>query len=136
MSRNRLYIFLLTACIAGYSWLAYSYFRSDPLHADTGVCFFRHFTGIPCPSCGSTRAVLSFLHGDLMNSLAWNPFGIVLILIMSVLPLWIIYDVVSQESSLHRFYNHAELFLNRKPVAIPLIIIVLINWAWNVLKGL
>ena len=31
----------------------------------TGIgCIFRYITGIPCPGCGMTRAVVSVLHGQ------------------------------------------------------------------------
>lgn len=136
MNRNRLYIYLSTACITGYAWLAFSYFRSESLQSDPGVCLFRHLTGIPCPSCGSTRAALSLLHGDLLNSIMWNPFGIILMLILFILPIWILYDMVNKVSSLHKFYNKAELYLSRKYIAIPLILIALVNWVWNIAKGL
>ena len=37
-----------------------------PLHA---------WTGLPCPGCGSTRAVLAFLHGDVLGAVVWNPLA-------------------------------------------------------------
>ena len=38
------------------------------------VCPLRAVTGIACPTCGGTRAVLALLRGDVTGSLAWNPF--------------------------------------------------------------
>lgn len=40
--------------------------RPDPGGADLGVpeCPFRAATGLPCPLCGSTRAVTLLAHGD------------------------------------------------------------------------
>lgn len=40
------------------------------------ACPLRSLTGIACPTCGGTRAVLSLLHGDIAGALAWNPFVI------------------------------------------------------------
>ena len=37
------------------------------------VCLFRRWTGLPCPTCGSTRMVESLLAGDLAGAVAWNP---------------------------------------------------------------
>lgn len=36
-------------------------------------CLFRFVTGIPCPSCGMTRAFLSFLSFDFPSSFSYHP---------------------------------------------------------------
>jgi hypothetical protein len=38
-------------------------------------CIFRSLTGIPCPTCGTTRAAAAFLDGDLIAALAANPLS-------------------------------------------------------------
>jgi hypothetical protein len=136
MGRNKLYVLLSTACAAGYIWLMLTYHRTVSLSLEPGVCLFKRVTGIPCPSCGSTRSVLSFLKGDVVDAILWNPFGILLMLILFVSPLWIIYDVISRKDTLSRFYNRTELFFKRTWIAIPAILLVLLNWVWNIAKGL
>ncbi len=37
------------------------------------VCVFRSWTGLPCPTCGSTRMVERLLAGDVAGALGWNP---------------------------------------------------------------
>lgn len=40
---------------------------------DIGVnCLFRRITGLKCPGCGNTRAVLCILHGDWAGSFKQN----------------------------------------------------------------
>ena len=38
-------------------------------------CVFRALTGIPCPTCGTTRAATAFLNGDLLSAFAANPLA-------------------------------------------------------------
>ena len=40
-----------------------------------GSCTFRNLTGIPCPSCGTTRTALALLNFDICSALAVNPLG-------------------------------------------------------------
>jgi len=38
-------------------------------------CVWHDWTGWPCPGCGSTRAMLNLLRGDLSGALAFNPLA-------------------------------------------------------------
>jgi Protein of unknown function (DUF2752) len=40
-----------------------------------GSCTFRNLTGIPCPSCGTTRTALALLDFDIGAALAVNPLA-------------------------------------------------------------
>jgi Protein of unknown function (DUF2752) len=56
------------------------------------ACAFRARFGIPCPSCGMTRAVVMALHGNLSGAIAMNPAGPVLVFTMlyfSAAMLWL-----------------------------------------------
>ncbi|MGE5275586.1 MAG: DUF2752 domain-containing protein [Acidobacteriota bacterium] len=39
-------------------------------------CLFRSVTGLPCPTCGSTRAVLALARLDLAGAVALNPLAV------------------------------------------------------------
>jgi hypothetical protein len=136
MVRNKLYVLVSTACAAGYIWLFLNFHRIVTNSMEPGVCLFKRITGIPCPSCGSTRSVLSILKGDFIGALLLNPFGLIILLILILAPLWILYDIVLQKDSLLQVYNRAEIFLRRKWIATPLILLVILNWIWNIYKGL
>ncbi len=137
MTKSKLYLLLILACIAGYIWLLITFYtNSTSKDNEFGVCIFKSITTIPCPSCGSTRAILEFLKGNFLGSLYWNPIGFVLITIMFGSPIWVFYDILTKKSSLFNFYNHTELFLKRKWIVIPAILLVLANWIWNIYKGL
>ena len=51
-----------------------------PLHPPL-ACPLRSITGIPCPLCGMTRACIAAVHGHLGSSLAFNPGGVLVILL-------------------------------------------------------
>jgi len=59
------------------------------------VCPFHAFTGLPCPGCGTTRAVLALAHGDLAGAFGWNPLAVltlVLALAAGLLaPAWVLW---------------------------------------------
>lgn len=38
-------------------------------------CPFHAWTGLPCPGCGTTRAVVALAGGDPAAALAWNPLA-------------------------------------------------------------
>jgi hypothetical protein len=51
-----------------------------PVHPPI-ACPLRSITGIPCPLCGMTRAVVAATHGHLLESLRFNPAGILVVLL-------------------------------------------------------
>ena len=65
------------------------------------ACPLRSATGIPCPFCGMTRACVAAVHGHLGSSLAFNPAGVVVLLVAAAallrpqlltrvrIPLWV-----------------------------------------------
>lgn len=48
-------------------------------------CGFKEKWGIPCPTCYLTRAIVSALDGKIIESIKYQPFGIILIIAASVL---------------------------------------------------
>ncbi len=36
-------------------------------------CLFHKLTGVPCVTCGATRAAIQFLHGNFIAAWTWNP---------------------------------------------------------------
>jgi hypothetical protein len=51
-----------------------------PVHPPL-ACPLRTMTGIPCPLCGATRAVVALAHGHVLDSMRFNPAGIVVVLL-------------------------------------------------------
>jgi Protein of unknown function (DUF2752) len=64
------------------------------LHLDNlgfSVCTLKTFTGIPCPTCGGTRAIGCLARLDLLGALRMNP--LVAIVALSAIP-WLVADLV------------------------------------------
>jgi hypothetical protein len=137
LSRNKLYGILLVACLAGYTWVAYNMLQHmDGYSHFVGVCMIRQTTGVPCPSCGTTRSVLSLLNGDVLQALYLNPFGFIVLSIMFAAPVWILSDLLRKKDTLFGFYQKTEARLRMPGLAIPLVSLVIINWIWNIYKDL
>jgi hypothetical protein len=137
MNRNKLYTFLFAACIAAYAWLFIDFVYLQPHGKDaTSPCIIKNVTGIPCPSCGSTRAIVSLTKGNLADSLRWNPIGLLLSLILAITPFWTALDLIQKKESLWQFYQKTEVFIRKWYIAVPAILLVIANWVWNIYKGL
>jgi hypothetical protein len=48
-----------------------------PLFKLLPACAFRQTFGVPCPSCGATRAGLALAQGDLIIALSYNPLFVI-----------------------------------------------------------
>lgn len=135
LNRNKLYSILLIACVAGYIWLNYSIISKETEHKSVEVCLIKHVTNIPCPSCGSTRSIISLTKGNFVEAFYLNPIGYIIALIMLIAPIWIIADIILRKNSLFVCYQKIESHLRKPKYAIPLILLVIINWIWNITKG-
>ena len=134
MTRNKLYSLLLIACLSGFIYLFYTIHRSEN---DTfRVCIIKNATGFPCPSCGTTRAVALLLKGQLIESVLVNPFGILVAIIMTIFPIWVLMDVVLKKDTFFHSYKRTEVIISTKWLALFLIILVILNWIWNIHKQL
>jgi hypothetical protein len=135
LNRRNLYFLLITACLTGYVWLYFNIGRQPEINS-ADVCMIKHATGIPCPSCGSTRSIISLVQGNFIQSILINPMGLIILLIMLLAPIWILFDLVIRKDTLFKAYNQIESILKKREIAIPLIVLVIINWIWNITKGL
>ena len=134
MNRNKLYSLLFIACLAG---LFYLFYHIYTLQSQTfRVCIIKNVTGYPCPSCGTTRAVTLLLEGKIIESLLLNPFGIIVAIVMTIFPLWVLIDIILKKESFFRIYKKGETTIRKPWLASILILIVLLNWIWNIYKHL
>lgn len=136
LKKHKLYPLLIIGLVLGYAWVYYLYTFKNSEKASVTVCQIKTVTGFPCPSCGTTRSVVSLLQGDVIQAIYTNPIGIVITGLMVILPIWIAVDFFRKSRSLFINYIKLEALLKKKSIAIPLILLVLFNWIWNIMKEL
>jgi len=124
------------SCAIGYAWIVMLHYIKLSNALEPDVCLFKYLTNIPCPSCGSSRSVMAILNGDIHEAVWLNPLGFLILAIMIISPFWITGDVLLNRSSFLHFYQYIEILFKQKRIAIPAIMIVLINWIWNIKKNL
>ncbi len=136
MERNKLYKLIFVLYLLGLFWIISNLFVDNKLGFIETTCVFKLVMDIPCPSCGTTRSIMTIIEGNFINALYINPFGLLMIIIMVTIPIWLIIDIIKSTSSFLIFYNNIEKFFQRKEIAFISVILVIINWIWNISKGL
>jgi hypothetical protein len=134
MNKKNLYILLTVLSLVGYAWLGWNIIEDS---ATPTACIFKSVTHLPCPSCGTTRSLVLLANGDVEGSLLANPLGAVLALALVIVPMWLLADTFRRSDSLFRSYRFSErLLVANKWISIPAIALILLNWCWNIAKGL
>ena len=122
--------------LVGYAWIGFQLLHPAMHHDGFDFCLFKNLTGVPCPSCGITRSILQLFNGEWTSSILINPLGILAGLIMLIVPVWIVFDISRGTQSMAAAYRAIERFVQKQIVYIPLIALLLLNWYWNIEKGL
>lgn len=133
--RNKLYSFLSIACAAGYIWIYYCITADKTENKSVEVCLIKRLSNIPCPSCGSTRSVISLAKGNFIDAFDFNPLGYLIFLVLVIAPVWILRDIILRNNSLFECYKKIEDRMKHPKYSAPLIALLIINWIWNITKG-
>lgn len=134
-NRNKLYLFLMLVSLAGYFWILFNLKATKHEIPGMNVCLFKHLTSIPCPSCGTTRSVMFLLQARFSEAFFSNPLGFLMLPFLVLIPPWIALDWLRHQSSLYGLYHKAELIVQKKAIVWLLVILILINWIWNIVKN-
>ena len=130
--KGRLYSIIIIACFAGYIWIYFG--LSNSSISKNQVCLIKKITDIPCPSCGTTRSIISILKGNYADSII-NPLGYIVFMIMLLAPVLIIYDILFKKQSLFNYYNRIEVIFKNPKYSAVFIFLMILNWIWNITKG-
>jgi hypothetical protein len=96
-------------------------------------CVLKATTGLPCPFCGGTRAVVFAARGQWVASLVMNPLGVLLVVGGPLLALWLgLCAATGRDLGL----GAADRFLSRRSTVPRFLTFVLALWVWKIVLWL
>jgi hypothetical protein len=122
---------LLIALLAFTAWLALlgALRLAQRLNLGFPFCAMRVLTGIPCPTCGATRALLAWSRLEVTQAFRFNPL---VALACVVLCLWV--GVALLDACFHKDWAKAAWHrVSRKPWPAALIGAAIVNWVYLIL---
>lgn len=94
-------------------------------------CRFHAVTGLPCMSCGSTRAALALTHGEWLEALRLNPLAVAgFLAVVVAFGLW-----CADAAFGSRLVPAARRWLSRLPGWRLLAVAVALNWVYLLFSG-
>ncbi len=82
--------------------------------------------------CGKVRSTILLVDGHLLDALYINPLSVIVNVFIIISIFWLLYDVIKKKDT---FIKAMKTKWDTKYFII-VIIIILINWVWNIYKGL
>lgn len=134
MSASRFKLLLIVLLLGGYAWLVFHWGDETGLPS---FCLIKNLSGLPCPSCGTTRSVILVAKCEIANAIQINPLGLLAMGFLVLAPVWLLYDFIKRKNSAWLLFCWVEKKIQSNSViSISLIFLVAINWIWNIYKGL
>ncbi len=134
LKKRSFYLFSSLGLLSSYVWIWFVHtYETTSIQS---ICIFKNTMRIPCPACGSTRSTILILSGDFYLGFLTNPVGILISLIMLAAPCIMMWDYIKKDEKGWKMYNNIEYMLKKKRIIFPLIILIGLNWIWNIIKGL
>jgi len=89
-------------------------------------CAFEGLLGVPCPTCGSTRAVVHLSHGEVASAFAMNP-AVTLVIVFAVL--FLFYSLIALMFDFRRI-GFIMTEREKNTVRIAAVLLLLAQWGW------
>jgi hypothetical protein len=100
--------------------------RVMPLNQLAPSCVLQGLTGIPCPTCGSTRSLVFLAHGDLFMAFLMNPVVFAACIAANLV---LLYSIITLIPGIPRVGIH----LSNKEITMlkaGVVCLFLVNWAY------
>ena len=94
-------------------------------------CTLKHWTGLPCLTCGCTRLAQALLRGDVLEAAAWNP------LVFSALAFITVWAAASTLRSLLGLPSWRLVLAaaERRTAGLAAVSVVLAGWVYLIWRG-
>lgn len=100
------------------------------------VCPSKLIYHIPCPGCGTTRATILMLKGDILPALHLNPNSLLAVGYLFSYPFILGIDICTKKRGLWQAYCWLDTFVKQKVVFIVLIFIEACIWIHNIVADI
>ena len=111
-------------------WLPVGAWLVETKTIELSQCGLKRMVGLPCLSCGSTRATVNLLHGNIAKALAFQP------MMMTIYVGLFVWGLVSMWAFLRRRSLNVDLSRTEKRIWYTAIVTVpLANWAYLIAMG-
>lgn len=95
------------------------------------ICLFRRLTGLPCLTCGTSRAFAALLRGDLTGAFAIQPLAVSAAAAVCAAALIQTWCMWRRKTVLTLRFDRRE----RLALVIVAVLLLIANWAWLVHRG-
>lgn len=113
-----------------YIWIAYHMLSGES--DEVIVCLFRRFTGLPCPGCRLTRAIIAIFTGKILSAIQLNPLVLIIAPALIAAPI----ALIAVPQKCYTLFQEAEDWSTTKTGIISLVIFFATLWAYLIINNL
>ena len=126
-------LILLGAC-----WLANYLIIPTDWKIKVWQCPFKSIMGFACPGCGTTRGFYAIIiHHDIHEAIVrYNALSVIEIPMLILLSIMLALDFLMHKHMLYDICIKIDIALKQKRILIPIILLIIANWGWNILKDI
>ena len=95
------------------------------------ICHLREWTGVPCPTCGSSRMVEALLRGEVFEALRWNPLALLTVVLLA---LWAVASTSRHLLGLPPLRPLLESW-ERTALRLSAVVLLVAGWAYLIWRG-